>query len=190
LARYYAYGIRNSFGMAFDPITGTLWDTENGPTMYDEINLVKPGFNSGWQELMGPISRSHVSEKDMINLPGSKYADPVFSWFPPIGVTAIEFLKSSKLGKEYENNIFVGDINNGNLYYFKLNKTRNGLKFDNSLASESGLLSDSVADDKSEISAITFGTGFGGITDIDTGPDGLLYILSYGNGSIYRVVPR
>lgn len=190
LARYYAYGIRNSFGMAFDPIIGSLWDTENGPTMYDEINLVKPGFNSGWQEVMGPISRSHVSEKDMINFPGSKYADPVFSWFPPIGVTAIEFLKSSKLGKEYTNNIFVGDINNGNLYYFELNKTRNGLKFDNSLASESGLLSDSVADDKSEISAITFGTGFGGITDIDTGPDGLLYILSYGNGSIYRIVPR
>ena len=190
LAKYYAYGIRNSFGMTFDPITGSLWDTENGPTMYDEINLVKPGFNSGWQQVMGPISRSQVSEKDMINIPGSKYADPVFSWFPPIGVTAIEFLKSSKLGKEYTNGIFVGDINNGNLYHFELNKTRNGLKFGNSLASESGLLSDSVADDKSEISAVTFGTGFGGITDIDTGPDGLLYILSYGNGSIYRIVPR
>jgi glucose/arabinose dehydrogenase len=189
LARYYAYGIRNSFGMTFDPITGSLWDTENGPDAYDEINIIKPGFNSGWQEVMGPISRSHVSEKDMVVFPGSKYTDPVFSWFPPIGVTAIEFLKSSKLGKGYTNNIFVGDINNGNLYYFEVNKTRTGLKFDNSRASVSGLLSDLVADDKSEISTITFGTGFGGITDIDTGPDGFLYILSYGNGSIYRIVP-
>jgi glucose/arabinose dehydrogenase len=189
LARYYAYGIRNSFGMTFDPITGSLWDTENGPDAYDEINIIKPGFNSGWQEVMGPISRSHVSEKDMVVFPGSKYTDPVFSWLPPIGVTAIEFLKSSKLGKGYTNNIFVGDINNGNLYYFEVNKTRTGLKFDNSRASVSGLLSDLVADDKSEISTITFGTGFGGITDIDTGPDGFLYILSYGNGSIYRIVP-
>ncbi|MGC2428082.1 MAG: PQQ-dependent sugar dehydrogenase, partial [Nitrososphaeraceae archaeon] len=189
LARYYAYGIRNSFGMTFDPITGSLWDTENGPDAYDEINIIKPGFNSGWQEVMGPISRSHVSEKDMVVFPGSKYTDPVFSWFPPIGVTAIEFLKSSKLGKGYTNNIFVGDINNGNLYYFEVNKTRTGLKFDNNQASVSGLLSDLVADDKSEISTITFGTGFGGITDIDTGPDGFLYILSYGNGNIYRIVP-
>jgi aldose sugar dehydrogenase len=189
LARYYAYGIRNSFGMTFDPITGSLWDTENGPDAYDEINIIKPGFNSGWQEVMGPISRSHVSEKDMVVFPGSKYTDPVFSWFPPIGVTAIEFLKSSKLGKGYTNNIFVGDINNGNLYYFEVNKTRTGLKFENSQASVSGLLSDLVADDKSEISTITFGTGFGGITDIDTGLDGFLYILSYGNGSIYRIVP-
>lgn len=44
---YYAYGIRNSFGIDFDPITGKLWDTENGPHYGDEINLVAPGFNSG-----------------------------------------------------------------------------------------------------------------------------------------------
>src|SRR5215216_7099516 len=45
---YYAYGIRNSFGIDFDPVTGKLWDTENGPGFGDEINLVEPGFNSGW----------------------------------------------------------------------------------------------------------------------------------------------
>ena len=50
---YYAYGIRNSFGFAFDPVTGKLWDTENGPNYGDEINLVEPGFNSGWGMFMG-----------------------------------------------------------------------------------------------------------------------------------------
>ena len=45
---YYAYGIRNSFGIDFDPVTGNLWDTENGPAYADEINIVKPGFNSGY----------------------------------------------------------------------------------------------------------------------------------------------
>ena len=50
---YYAYGIRNSFGIDFDPVTGKLWDTENGPGYGDEINLVKPGFNSGWGKIQG-----------------------------------------------------------------------------------------------------------------------------------------
>jgi glucose/arabinose dehydrogenase len=55
LDKYFAYGIRNSFGIDFDPVTGHLWDTENGPADYDEINLVFPGFNSGWQSTMGYI---------------------------------------------------------------------------------------------------------------------------------------
>ena len=51
LSLYYAYGIRNSFGSGFDPVTGNIWDTENGPNYGDEINLVKPGFNSGWKKI-------------------------------------------------------------------------------------------------------------------------------------------
>ena len=58
--RYYAYGIRNSFGIDFDPVSGKLWDTENGPQYGDEINVVEPGFNSGWKQVMGPISKSNV----------------------------------------------------------------------------------------------------------------------------------
>jgi glucose/arabinose dehydrogenase len=56
LNKYYAYGIRNSFGIAFDPLTGKLWDTENGLMDNDEINLVEPGFNSGWRKVMGIAS--------------------------------------------------------------------------------------------------------------------------------------
>lgn len=184
--KYYAYGIRNSFGMTFDPITGYMWDTENGEATYDEVNLVKPGFNSGWYQVMGPMSRSNVTERNLVNFRGSHYSDPVFSWYNCIGVTGIEFLKSSKLGQKYMNNIFVGDINNGNLYYFELNKTRTGFKFNP--ITQPGL-ADLVADNKDEVSEITFGTGFGGITDIKTGPDGYLYILSYGNGCLYRIGP-
>jgi len=43
---YFAYGIRNSFGMNFDPVTGNLWDTENRADYGDEINLVEPEFNT------------------------------------------------------------------------------------------------------------------------------------------------
>ncbi|MDP9287765.1 MAG: PQQ-dependent sugar dehydrogenase [Thermoproteota archaeon] len=186
--RYYAYGIRNSFGIAFDPITGNLWETENGENTYDEINLIKPGFNGGWKIIMGPISRNTgVSESDLVNFPGSHYSDPVFSWLKPVAVTAIEFLKSTKLGPSYQNNMFVGDYKNGNLYFFKLNTDRTGIQLENS--QQAAGLSDLVVDNKNELNAVEFGTGFGGITDIKTGPDGYLYVLSIVDGSIYRISP-
>src|ERR671921_1580727 len=197
LDKYYAYGIRNSFGIDFDPITGTLWDTENGESGYDEVNLVKPGFNSGWAQVMGPIARnSNQTPNDLVSFSGSIYTDPVFSWRDQIGITDIEFLNSSKLGDRFANNIFVGDINNGNLYYFEVNEGRTGLKFDDDNINSSRHhhhhyhtgLTDFVADNKDELSAIVFGTGFGRITDIETGPDGFLYILSYQDGKIYRIV--
>lgn len=93
--KYYAYGVRNSFGITFDPITGNLWQTENGPDVYDEINVVKPGFNSGWIQVMGPLSKNAgISTDQLVNFPGSHYADPVFSWKNPVAVTDIEFMKS------------------------------------------------------------------------------------------------
>lgn len=190
MSKYYAYGIRNTFGLSIDPVTGYLWEAENGDEDYDEINIVRPGFNSGWKKLMGPISESEVTEDDLVNFPNSHYSDPVFSWDPSLGVTDIEFLDSSKLGSRYTNNIFVGDITNGNLYFFELNQTRTELVFDNP-----ELQNDLVADDEEQLDEITLGTGFGGITDIETGPDGLLYILtldqeSDGKGMIYRISSR
>jgi glucose/arabinose dehydrogenase len=185
LSRYYAYGIRNSFGLAIDPVTNMLWDTENGPAEYDEVNLVRPGFNSGWQTVMGPISRSGESVDDLVSFQGSQYIDPVFSWQIPPAVTDIEFLHSPKLGDKYANNIFVGDYNNGNIYYFEVNEDRTGIKFD---ASQTDLI-DLVADNEEELSTIIFGSGFGSITDIATGPDGFFYILSFDDGIIYRIVP-
>ncbi|MEM2141383.1 PQQ-dependent sugar dehydrogenase [Nitrososphaera sp.] len=181
LASYYAYGIRNGFGLDFDPLTDTLWMTENGPNIYDEINIVEPGFNSGWERVMGPISRTSADEGDLVMFEGAHYADPLFSWREPVGVTDMEFLNSTLLGERYENNIFAGDINNGNLYYFEVNEERDGLVL-------GGALSDLVADSDSELEAVTIGTGFRGITDVETGPDGYLYVLSY-SGSVYRIVP-
>jgi aldose sugar dehydrogenase len=185
LSRYYAYGIRNSFGLTIDPVTNMLWDTENGPSEYDEVNLVRPGFNSGWQTVMGPISRSGHAEDELVSFQGSRYIDPVFSWKTPPAVTDIEFLHSSKLGDKYTNNIFVGDNNNGDVYYLEVNEDRTGLKFD---ATQTGLL-DLVVDNEEELSAIIFGSGFGSITDIATGPDGFLYVLSFEDGIIYRIMP-
>jgi glucose/arabinose dehydrogenase len=102
LSKYYAYGIRNSFGLAIDPLTGNLWDTENGPDGFDEINIVRPGFNSGWAMLMGPIEMSNITaENDLVSFQdSSSYADPVFSWGKAVGVTDIEFYDSDLLGDD------------------------------------------------------------------------------------------
>ena len=178
LAKCYAYGVRNSFGLAFDPITGELWDTENGLDSYDEINLVLPGFNSGWEQIMGPDSRNPQGVNSLVQFPGSHYADPKFSWFNTVGPTALVFLNSVRLGVEYGDDLFVGDINNGNLYRFKVNAARNGFDF------TSPGLSDLVADSNAEFQDVLLGTGFGGITDLKVGPDGLLYVLSFGLGKI------
>jgi aldose sugar dehydrogenase len=124
----------------------------------------------------------------LVKFPGSHYSDPVFSWNPSLGITDIEFLSSTKLGSKYTNNIFVGDITNGNLYFFELNQNRTGLVFVNP-----GLQNDLVADDEEQLDDITLATGFSGITDIETGPDGLLYVLTFdqelnGEGKIYRII--
>jgi glucose/arabinose dehydrogenase len=139
---------------------------------------------------MGPITRSGIEqadlEEELVIFDGSKYADPVFSWEESVGVTDLEFLNSTVLGPKYAYNLFVGDINNGDLYYFELNHNRTGIKLD---ANELEDLADQVADDDQEISEIVFASGFEeGITDIETGPDGFLYILTF-SGSIYRILP-
>ena len=178
---YQAYGLRNSFGLGIDPVTGALWDTENGEQTFDEINLVSPGFNSGWKLRMGPISESGISQDDLVNFPDSNYKDPILSFRNSIGITDIEFLNSDKLGTEYANNAFVGDISYGNLYRFELNEDRVDFKFNDPA------LEDRVVDNNKELDSVIFGEGFSGITDIKTGPDGLLYVLSFEDGTIYRI---
>ena len=172
LAKYYAYGIRNSFGLTFDPVTGRLWMTENGPSTYDEINQFDPGSNSGWERIMGPVARDAQGISDLFVVPGSHYSDPKFSWLDTVGPTAIAFLNSAQLGAAYQNNAFVGDINNGRLYRFRPNATRDALVF-----ADPNLAADRVADSSGELTEVTFGTGFGGITDVKVGPDGLLHRL-------------
>jgi glucose/arabinose dehydrogenase len=106
----------------------------------------------------------------------------------PIGVTAIEFFNSSNFGNKYKNNIFIGDINNGNIYYFEVNnKNRTDLNVDN--GRHSGLV-DRVAENKNKTLKNLFATNFQGrITDIKSGPDGNLYVLTYFDGKIYKIMP-
>lgn len=192
---YYAYGVRQIFGMDFDPLTGKLWDTENGANWGDEINLVEPGFNSGWNKVQG-IWKDHIRDNqfnasditylpsDLVDFDGKgKYRSPEFVWKYTVGPTALEFLDSDKLGKQYENDMFVGDVNNGRIYHFKLNGSRTGLLLD-------GPLADKVADNDDELDSVVFAGDFGIITDMKIGPDGYLYFVVFDEGKIYKILPK
>ena len=176
-----AIGIRNSFGLAVDKKTNFLWDTENGDYDFDEINLVLPKSNSGWKVVQGPAT---VEQKEELkkNL-DYEYSDPEFSWERPIGITSIHFINSPYFS-EYMDSVFVGAFHNGNLYKFELNTNRDGFVFENPE------LQDLVLNISDNYSEIVFGTGFRAITDIKEGPDGLIYVLSIGDGSIYRILPN
>ncbi len=199
LSLYYAYGIKNSFGIAIDPLTNNLWDTENGPQFGDEINLVKPGFNSGWEKVQGIWKLNQTRDKEavydasdkgvaLVDFNGKgKYSSPKFVWDKPVAPTAIAFLDSDKLGKQYQNDIFVGSVKNGIIYHFKLTSDRKSLLL-------AGDLSDLLLNKKDDLAQITFGRNFGIITDIKVSPyDGYLYVVSGikgDKGIIYRIVPN
>ena len=187
LRLYYAYGIRNSFGLDFDPITGLLWDTENGPHEGDEINLVHPGFNSGWQQIYGfSSSLKKFDINELVTFGGrGKYEEPKVVWARSIGLTSIIFLDSDKLGAQYKDDIFVGDVHNGRIYHFKLNNERNDLLLPESLAGK--FIQNPVNPGAEDI---VFGDGFSGVTDLTVGPDGYLYVVSIGQGKVYRILPN
>ena len=176
-----AIGIRNSFGLDVDPKTGYLWNTENGDDEFDEINLVFQDFNSGWSIAQGPATET---QKKLLEQNSSfVYADPKFSWERPIGVTAIHVVTSSNFDS-LNDYVLVGAFHNGNLYNFKLNSERNGFIFENEE------LYDYVLNKNDDATEIIFGTGFQAIVDIKEGPDGYIYILSIGDGKIFRIMPN
>lgn len=184
-APFYAYGVRNSFGIAVDPVTNNVWDTENGPDVYDEINLLSSGMNSGWTAIMGPNSRDPQNVSDLVALPGSTYVDPKFSSLNPLGITALEFLANSAWGPDYQNAVIFGGANGtnaGRLFLLRLNAARDGFVL-------TGDLADLVADNAAERNALAFGSQFGTVTSMKVGPDGALYVTSFGSGNVYRIAP-
>ena len=186
LSLYYAYGIRNSFGLGFDPVTGNLWETENGPGEGDEINLVEPGFNSGWQQVHGLAkSTKGFDPKDLVEFNGKgHYRDPELVWQNTVGPTALLFMTSDKLGSQYVNDMFVGDVHNGRIYHFDLTEDRTHLVLPPELAGK--VVKTPNADG---LDQIIFGEEFGGISDLKIGPDGYLYVVSVGLGKIFKIVP-
>jgi glucose/arabinose dehydrogenase len=229
IQKIFSYGIRNSFGMAFDPKSGRLWQQENGDDSFSELNRVAPGMNSGWIQIMGPASRvaqfkaiettmGPISDPFAMNgyfglqqarwlptniadtaeqalarlfvLPGSFFSDPELSWKFEVGPGGIGFLDSNDLGREYEDDLFMGGSRNflegGHLFRFNLTRNRRDIDVDDPR------LEDKVADnihkwELTESESLLFGRNFGIGTDIHTGPDGDLYVVSNSLGSVFEI---
>ncbi|MDF2736619.1 MAG: gdhB 1 [Nitrososphaeraceae archaeon] len=195
LDKYYGYGIRNSFGIGFDPLTGILWETENGSNYGDEINLILPGFNGGWRQGLGLSTeyenfKNKEFDRSKLILFDEKgmYYDPVFTWVDTVAPTAITFINSKIFGEEYENDLLVGSVKQGRIFHFNLNETRTGLDL-----SSSEQLVDKMADVDEELESVTLGRNFGVITDIEINPyNGKIYVVDgqSKNGKIYQIHPK
>lgn len=217
--KIFAYGVRNSFGMAVDPLTGNLWTQENGDDAFDEINRVRPGANGGWIQAMGPINR--VSEFKAIEstygsgnlqqlrwppsniadtpqaalarlymLPGAQYVDPEFSWKFAVAPSPIGFVRGRGLGPQFEGDLFVGGsrvtLSNGFLFRFKMSADRQHFAFSDPLLAD--LVADNVDKfDITESESLLIGRDFGITTDIQTAPNGNVFVVSLSNGSVYEI---
>ena len=117
--RIWAYGIRNSFGLAFDPRTGLPWETENGPSCNDEINLIRRGGNYAW----GPNQSCPNTNRDG---PAPRRR-PKWNFPSTIGVTGAAFCDGCRLGGGRQGDLFVGDVNSGSVRILDLNAARNDI---------------------------------------------------------------
>jgi len=185
MAPAYAYGLRNVFGLDFDPVSGALWATDNGAALYDEIDRVPAGANGGWSRIAGPVARDAEGETDLWAAPGSTYLDPEFSFRQSFGITAIHFQRGSGLGAHYDGDVFVAAHNSMTIYRFDLAPDRTTLIMPDTT------LADRVADDLAERDRVRWATGVGVVTDMETGPDGALYVLRFSSPeTLYRVSRR
>ncbi len=116
----YSYGLRNSFGFAFDPRSATLWETENGPNCVDELNVEQSGENHGW----GPHETCSGSAPNNTNQDGPEPRVLPLRWFTPtIAPTGLAFCQ--KCGIPTANgDLFFGAYNTGEIREVKLTADR------------------------------------------------------------------
>ena len=231
IQKIFAYGLRNGFGMAFDPESGDLWEQENGDDSFSEINRVRPGFNSGWVQIMGPPERlrqfkaiettvtpmppdpfaetyfglqqlrwspTNIADsrgearRRLYMLPGAHYSAPELSWKFEVAPGGIGFAGRG-LGRQFDGDLFVAAarpfLEGGHLFRLTLTGNRRGI------ATVDRRLRDRVADNKhkweiTESESLLIGRNFGVGTDVQTGPNGNLYIVSLTNGAVYEIFAR
>jgi len=217
LARTWAYGVRNSFGLAVHPETGDLWQTENGDDSWDEVNIFPGGANSGWWQIMGPVERMEqyreieVESEDgtdvpefppdqlaesgdealerLVEYPGSTYVDPIFSWVYPPAVTSIAFVTDDSLGESSANTAWIGTVLTDSIYRYPLADDGSGFDFGDDEGLADGVDDNASKGDLGESADYVVGEGFGIVTHIVPAPDGLLYVSSISAGAVYRIGP-
>ena len=224
IQKIFSYGHRNGFGLAVDPVSGSIWTQENGDDTFSELNLVEPGLNSGWIQIMGPAERvpqyreiettfssnpaappalqqlrwppENIAESPeealsrLVMIPGATYDDPEFSWKWEVAPGGIGFVNSNALGPQFQNDLFVGAaipaLEGGYLFHFNLTGNRQMIAVDDPR------LEDRVADNEgkheiTESESLLIGRNFGSGTDIETGPNGNVFVVSLTHGAVFEI---
>ncbi len=217
LARTWAYGVRNSFGLAVHPDTGALWQTENGDDSWDEVNIFPGGSNSGWWQLMGPADRfdefrrvetesedgtdvpdmppdqlaesAGEAQQRLVAYEGSAYVDPVFAWAFPPAVTSIALVTDDALGESSTGTAWLGTVLTDSLLRYPLADDGSGFDFGDDDGLSDGVDDNMRKGDLGESADYVVGTGFGIVTHIVQAPGGLLYVTSLDSGNVYRIGP-
>ena len=108
----YSLGHRNSLGLIVNPLTGVLWNHENGPNGGDKINIILPGRNYGWpvvsfgRDYAGPRISEHPTREGM--------EAPLVVWIPSIAVAGMTVYTGDRFPK-WKGNVFVGSMRTGEI---------------------------------------------------------------------------
>jgi glucose/arabinose dehydrogenase len=156
----YAYGLRNSFDFAFDPVNGEIVATENGPTSDDELNCILAGGNYGWPEVVG---FADAGDADFVAATPN-YHDPLLAINPVTAPTGVDFSPNTLFGAK--DTLYYGEYKTGRVWRVELNADRDAV-----------------------VSQAQFAIGIpDGITDVAFAPDGAMYVLT--GTAIWRVTPE
>lgn len=160
----WSYGHRNPQGLAFDSQTGELWETEHGPMGGDELNLIRPGMNYGWPEVT--FGREHNGDiiSEFTTKPGM--VDPIVQWTPSIAVCPVHLCISDRY-PAWKHQLLVGSLERQE---FRRIEIKDGRAINQELLFRH----------------------LGRIRDIQTGPDGYLYLAIEHRdrpGQIVRLIP-
>jgi len=157
----WTYGNRNPQGLAIHPVSSTIFETEHGPRGGDELNILISGNNYGWPEITYGKNYSGTTITKYTHKKGME--QPVIHWTPSIAVCGIDFY-DGKLFKNWKNNLLVSSLKFEILYRLE------------------------IEDDKVTQQEIIYRAG-SRIRDVETGPEGFIYLALEDPGRIVRFIP-
>jgi len=161
----WSYGHRNMQGLALDPRTGTLWESEHGPMGGDEINLPKPGKNYGWPIITYGIDYSGLKISESVGTSAPGMEQPHHWWKKSPGLSGMAFY-TGRPGNAWNDSLFLGSLAESNLIRLTLKG--------NDIVGEERLLQDLGAR----------------IRDVRVGNDGKVYVLTdEEDGKLLRLTP-
>ena len=157
----WTYGNRNPQGLAIHPVSAIIFETEHGPRGGDELNILSSGKNYGWPEITYGKNYSGTTITKYTHKEGME--QPVIHWTPSIAVCGIDFY-DGEIFKNWKNDLLVSSLKFENLYRLK------------------------IKDNKVTEQEIVYRAG-SRIRDVETGPEGFIYLALEDPGRIVRFIP-